>query len=167
MISIDAHEVIDLSTAWRKAPELVARELTAAVTEAQLLLTREVKESTPAAATGSLRSSIHADDPIRLADSILGVVGTSSAHALPVELGTKPHFPPIKPLIDWVKATGYFSVKNDAHAAGIAMAIARKISWHGTKGKFMFRNTFVANTHQIQTIFKVAQVKIGEQLTNE
>ena len=101
-ISIDATEVLDLADAWNEAPELVQRELIAATLEGELLLEREIKEDTPTGVTGQLRASITAHEPVVAANSVAGVVGTSLAHALPVELGTRPHFPPLEPLVDWV-----------------------------------------------------------------
>jgi hypothetical protein len=33
---------------------------------------------------------------------VIGVVGSPLAYALPVEIGTRPHFPPVAAILDWV-----------------------------------------------------------------
>src|SRR5690606_39853088 len=47
---------------------------------------------------GPLRNSItHEMD----ADQLGGVAGTNSEYGPPVEFGSRPHMPPVQPLIDW------------------------------------------------------------------
>jgi len=163
-LHIDAAEVTDLAHAWRQAPELVAREMTAATTEAQLLLLREVKERTPTGATSALRESIHADAPLRESERIMGIVGTSIAHAVPVELGTRPHFPPIAPLVDWVRAK--LGITDDDEATGVAFSIARKIALRGTLAIGMFHRGLTARESDIQRIYAAATQRIATGLTD-
>ncbi|HWR17122.1 MAG TPA: hypothetical protein VN577_19995 [Terriglobales bacterium] len=58
-------------------------------------------------------------------------------YVLPVETGTRPHFPPITPLMLWVKQK--FGVGDEQAARSIAFAVAQKIAKRGTKGAFMFQ----------------------------
>lgn len=163
-LTIDATEVLDLATAWNEAPELVQRELTAATLEGEILLEREIKDDTPVGVTGQLRASITAFDPVVAGNNVIGVVGTSLAHALPVELGTRPHFPPLKPLIDWVRAK--LDVQQEQRAVGIALAIARKIAARGTLAVGMFHRNFNANRFQVEGFYAQANERIAEGLAN-
>lgn len=159
-ISIDAHEVVDLAAAWKQAPEIVAEELTRSILESELLLEREVKEGTPTA-TGVLRESIGARPPQRLADSVIGVVGTSISYAIPVELGTKPHFPPATALADWARIK--LGVSAD-EAQRVGFLIARAISRRGTKPAAMFQRAFQQQRGQVEAILRRGVEAIARRL---
>jgi hypothetical protein len=72
---------------------------------------------------GHLANSIEAEvDTARLPQ--WGRVGSNAEHALPVEMGSRPHFPPVSAITPW------------AEAHGIApFAVAVGISRHGTKAQ--------------------------------
>ena len=164
-IDIDLGAAAALAEAWQAAPEMVLDELETAATEATLLLEREVKDITPVGVGGGggLKGSISAREPQVLADAVIGVVGTSIAHAQPVELGTRPHFPPVAPLADW--AVAKLGVpRRDARRVGFA--IARKISIEGTEGAFMFTRAFEANRGQVAAIYNRANLRIAERLAS-
>ncbi|WP_434148154.1 HK97 gp10 family phage protein [Methylocaldum gracile subsp. desertum] len=185
-IAIDLGGFAEFQALWRRAPELADRELHAAMEESLALLQRETVEATPTGAHGLLRKSIVAREPQRLSDGLLGVVDVEDAkskygsvlnYAVAVELGTKPHFPPIEPLIDWVKAKlpiGQVSSINtrrvlkrkslDEEAHRVAFLVARKIASRGTEGAHMFERTMAAQRAQVQTIFDRAMRRIVEQL---
>jgi HK97 gp10 family phage protein len=88
--------------------------------EATLLVTRSAKEFAPVD-TGRLRASI-TPEVRRNGDSVTGVVGTNVKYAAAVELGSRPHRPPIGPLKVWARRKG-------ANAYAVAKAIAKQ----GTK----------------------------------
>jgi hypothetical protein len=157
-IDLDVKGLDDLARAFDHAPDLMIEEYTKATWQAELLLEREIKELTPTGATSVLRESIIAEKPV-LSRNLLGVVGTSVAHALPVELGTKPHFPPIEPLMDWVR--GKLDIQDDgtARVYYVALAIARKIAARGTLGVGMFHRSFAANRRQMERMFEQANVR--------
>ncbi len=138
---------------FREAPELAEKALYNSVLEAEMLLEREVKELPPVGigAGGGLRGSVSAREPQKLADNIIGEVGTSLLHALPVELGTKPHMPPIQPLVDWA-AQKLNLPPVEAERAGFL--IAMKIKAKGTKGVHMFERAFKANENQVSGFFE-------------
>ncbi|HYE35502.1 hypothetical protein [Methylocaldum sp.] len=155
---------------WRQAPEIADREFHAAMEESLALLQREVVEATPTGAYGLLRKSIIAREPQRLSDGLIGVVDVQDAqgkfgsvlnYAVAVELGTRPHFPPVEPLIDWVREK--LGVDRD-EAPGVAFRVARKISRTGTKGAHMFERTMKAQRAQVQQIFRRAVQRIVQQL---
>lgn len=162
-IRIDIHAAAALARAFRESPEIVTEELTRATWEAELLLERETKENTPVGigGGGGLKGSISAREPVVLADNVIGMVGTPLAHAVPVELGTKPHMPPIQPLADWAQHKLGVS-GNEAFRVGRAIAI--KISQRGTEGAHMFERAFTANEAQVQTIFGAARERIADRM---
>lgn len=140
-LEIDASSAAQLARAWAHAPELFDRELKPAVLEAELYLQREIVERTPVGASGGsgLRASFIAADPRIEGGVVIGEVGTPLAYAEPVELGTRPHMPPVQPLIDWARVK--LGVTGD-EARGVGFAVARKIAAEGTEGAFMVRRTF-------------------------
>lgn len=139
-----------------EVPDVYARHAMAAMLEASLLLEREVKDRAPTGVGGAagLRGSIAAMTPFMDGDTLSGGVSTSSPYVEPVELGSKPHFPPIRPLMDWVKAK--LNEKDPKEAYGIALCIARKISWHGTEGKFFFKAALENSQSKVEAIFDSA-----------
>lgn len=148
---------------WQRAPETVQAELHAATLEATLLLEREVRENTPVGigGGGGLRGSIGAREPVVNADQVIGVVGTALRYAEAVELGTKPHFPPVQPLADWAQ----FKLGiPEAQARDVGFLIARKISRVGTEGAFMFRDALDAQRGQIGAIYARAHTRIRDAL---
>lgn len=148
-ISIDDDAVKRVAAIFRTAPDLVVSEITTGIYEASLYLQREVAERTPTSGAGTLRSSILARQPQIGDGAISGTVGTPMVYALPVELGTRPHHPPVQPLIDWVEMKlGLTGKKADA----VARAIAWKIAKHGTQGAHMFRDALEAGRVQIGEI---------------
>lgn len=160
---IDLEGFAELDAAWRKAPDIVREEMTAAMWQAELLLEREVKDKTPVGvgAGGGLRGSIAAQQPEVSSDAVLGVVGTAMAHAVPVEIGTRPHFPPVQPLEDWVIAKLGVPEK-EAH--GVALLVARKIAARGTLAVGMFHRAFNEQRGRTEAIFTDARRRIRDRL---
>ncbi len=153
--------IAGIAEAFARAPEIAAEELVAATWSASLLTERELKEAAPVGATNTFRTSIGAQRPVVLGASVLGEVGTPVAHAVPVELGTKPHHPPVEPLIDWVEAKLGL---RDAEAERAAKAIAFAIAKRGTKGAFVFRDTFAAVEPQVGQIYTQAVNRIARRI---
>lgn len=159
-IGPDMTDVARLAAAMRQAPDIVQDELRQFVTTAVNHLQAEVQDRTPIT-HGTLRVSILGDVHALDGLGVEGVVRTSLAYALPVELGTKPHMPPVAPLVAWAEQK--LGVKGkEAERAG--WAIARKISRTGTKGYFMFANAFEANEAQIVRGFGVAVDRIEQRI---
>lgn len=155
-------ELVDL---WDKAPELVRQELTRAATEATLFLEREVIDATPVGVYGGagLRGSISSQVQ-QLPKGVNGIVGSNSLYAIAVELGTKPHFPPIAPLVDWVKAK--LDISDDKKAHQVAFLVARKISVKGTEGQHMFGDTFDLQRDNIAGMYEAAHIRVVERLSD-
>ena len=140
--------------AFATAPKIVEQELFAGMTESLLLAEREVKERTPVGVGGEaagLKGDIAAQEPQVLADQIIGVVSTSLPHAVPVELGTKPHRPPVQPLAEWARIVLGVSPER---AERVGYAIAAKIARVGTEGAFMFERGLDAIRGPVAQIFE-------------
>ena len=162
-IHIDIREAAELARAFEQAPDITAEELTRATWESELLLEREIKENTPVGigGGGGLKGSISAREPQVLADNVIGLVGTPMAYAVPVELGTGPHMPPIRPLADWAEhKLGVAPEK----ARSVGYRIARKIAAKGTDGAHMFERAFTSNEAQVRTIFARARARIADRM---
>ena len=176
-IEIQMDGFAELDALWQQAPDITSEVLEAVTREATEFLAGEVQDLTPIGASGGggggLRDSIRAQEPEILANNVLGVVGSDSEWAVPVELGTKPHFPPVEPLIDWVRQspkgqdflTELRKSEPNAKPAYAAFLIARKISWKGTKPVMMFHRAFAASEEQIKNKYSNATTRIVERLS--
>lgn len=149
----------ELQAAWSRAPDIVRQELLGAMQESDALLEREVKDLTPTA-TGLSRNSIFSQEQTFDA-GVLGVVGTAQLHVAYVELGTRPHFPPLQPLQDWVHVKLGLPEKE---ARGVAYRIARSIAARGTLGVGMFHRAFARNRGQVAGLFERANARIAARL---
>ncbi len=160
-LRLDVSELETLRRAWRDAPDVVAEELARACAEGALLAEREIKERTPRGVTSALAGSISARPPRIDGASVSAAVSTSIAHAIPVELGTKPHFPPVAPIADWAR----YKLGVPADRAGsVAYLIARKIAARGTEGAFMFRDGAEAARPQVERFMSAAVGRVAERL---
>lgn len=157
---IDIREAAALAAAFRTAPALVEEELSAATLESLFLLEREVKENTPVGigGGGGLKGSFSARGPNAIGEETLGEIGSNLNYAVPVELGSKPHFPPVEPLADWARAK--LGVP-ESEARSVGFLIARKISRKGTPAAEMVQRAMRDNEGQVQEIFGRAVGRIA------
>ncbi|WP_238121964.1 MULTISPECIES: HK97 gp10 family phage protein [unclassified Xanthobacter] len=142
-----------VDAALAAAPDVFVEEMVPAIVEGQMLLEREVRERTPTSGAGTLRDSIGALPVVLAADKVSGAVGTSLAYVLPVELGARPHRPPVEPLADWVRRK---LSKTGKEARATAFAIAAKIAKEGTPAHHMFAQGLAATQGQIQELLAAA-----------
>lgn len=149
----------ELVALWQTAPQLTEREMYRGMQESTLLAEHNIKEQTPVGAGGAagLVGSIAGSAPQKVANGLVGFVGTSLNYAVPVELGTKPHFPPLLPIQEWVEAVLGITGQR---ARSVAFLIARKISRKGTKGQFMFKKGTENSEDQLQDIFDKTVLRI-------
>lgn len=147
-------DLSDIEQLTKKFPEASRTAREEALEWCMKLLEREIVERTPRGA-----------GPIHLADAtftdvgvrgakVWGVVGNPLEHGVPVELGTKPHFPPIGPIQHWVERILH---KGGKEAKSIAFCIARRIAGKspkgkkgGTKGAHMFEKGFEASEDRLK-----------------
>lgn len=163
-IELDTSAMQAYAEYLRQAPKIAREEMEAGVEEALLLLERETKEAAPVGAHGLLRGSVThklMGEAIGEGLGVAGKVFSPLNYALPVELGTKPHFPPIEPLRDWVEK----KLGVDASASrGVAFLIARKIAAKGTQGAKMFIGALDKNAAQVNAILARAVARIAARL---
>lgn len=151
-----AAELLGLLTS---VPDVARAEFTRAGWEGSLLLQREVQENTPTGigAGGGLKGSIIAVEPVVGSQRIEAGAATSLGYALPVELGTKPHRPPVEPLQDWARMKLGLA-PDDARSAGYAIASA--IARRGTRGAFMFKRAYEQHGGQVIRLFEKAADRV-------
>jgi len=112
---------------------------------------QDIIKTGQAFATGEMYKNLRYD-VYRAAAQIIGVVGSGAnvPYTIFRHQGTRPHFPPIEPIKNWVIKKGFLSDKKghsirsvarikksvsyDAQATSIAYAIAKTIAKKGTKG---------------------------------
>lgn len=166
------HNIPELLAWIDAAPDMALDELKTGVEEAQVLFHRLVRDATPSSGSEvsgqggahSLRASITAHLPQVIPGGVIGIVGTSKEYALPVELGTRPHFPPIAPIELWVQTKLGLEGKE---AKSVAIAIVKTIGKRGTKGAKMFQNTFNATEEQLKQILTQAVQRIADRMNGK
>lgn len=157
------HATFDLSLAQqflellKTAPETAAKYLRNATTESLLLLENLTKDNSPVGVTELLRGGWAHEVLGSPADGeVLGRVYNPLPYAAAVEQGSKPHWAPLDPLIDWVKAK--LDVQDEAEAKHIAKLIQYKIAAKGTTGSHMAQRALDAADADIRQIFRQAQL---------
>jgi hypothetical protein len=155
-VEFDPKDVRRMLRAWDRAPEIMEVEMRAFFKSVTARFHEDVvqlMDMSEVSATGALRTSIIGRVEILPGIGIEAAVGSPLTYAVPVELGTRPHMPPVAPLVNWaIKRLGVRG--REAQRAG--RAIAFKIAREGTKGKFMFTDAFAENKPQIEAGFKIA-----------
>lgn len=164
-----------LQQAFAQFPERMNSVARAAVTEALAELEREVVARIPVA-HGILAGKVFSSLRGEVTDVVRGEVAVAAPadrYALPVETGTKPHFPPLDALLLWLEApkmqgvvlslageiaakrskrpreAGYKRTPEEQAKQTLAFLIGRKIAREGTKGAFMFRDAFAENEERV------------------
>ncbi len=120
--------------------------------DATLLVTGTARTLVPVD-TGRLRASILPEvrsEP--LTGSIVGVVGSAVEHAPYVELGTKPHWPPLAALEVWAQRHGT-----------TAFAVAQAISRRGTKAYRYLQGAVEQNESKIVALIGDVVSRIVEK----
>lgn len=140
--------------------EMQGPKMVLAMGKATLLVVRTARQYSKID-TGRYRASITPEVVVR-DETVLGIVGTNVAYAPFVVFDTKPHFPPLGPILEWVKRqkiAGRYSVRTrrrvgkrsvrEREDLRVAWAIARKISRVGTKGDYSLPRAVVDNEAKI------------------
>ncbi|XHS78502.1 hypothetical protein ACFJGW_00595 [Burkholderiaceae bacterium UC74_6] len=142
-----------VTRAFHVAPEILLDELETAMGNSLMYLQRETVERTPMA-FGTLRGAYVTEQYSSPAlSAVFGELSNGLPYAVPVELGTRPHFPPIQPLIDWVEAKlGLAGEQAEAAARGIQ----RKIGAKGTPAAHMMTNALRDGRSTIEMEFREA-----------
>lgn len=166
-IELDASAMREYARFLTQAPEIAHEEMAAGVEEALQLLEREVKENTPVGVHSLLRGSIAhrlRGEGVEIGAGAVGEVFSPLNYAAAVELGTKPHFPPLAPLRDWVqRKLGVDASRSES----VAFLVARKIAKRGTKAAKMFATALNDNASQVNSILAARVRRIADRLTGE
>jgi hypothetical protein len=160
-LGVECSDLRRLEDAFRLAPEMAQREMRGFITETTADLQSEVVRYTPKT-HGTLRQSI-IGNVTSLAGGIgvQGVVGSPLSYVQAVELGTRPHMPPVEPLIDWVRQK--FGL-NGKEAISAAWRVARGIARHGTPAAGMFHFAWRDNKSQVAEKFAATVRRIASQI---
>lgn len=84
--------------------------------------------------TSLLRQSAHAEQVAGGAAIIL-----DAPYSAIVDLGSRPHTPPLAPLVEWVMRR--LDLSDEKEAMGVARSIQMHIAQHGTKPTFFVRDS--------------------------
>ncbi len=165
-LHLDTSELDKLVSYWQKSPEITGREVQKFMIQMTEHLEGEWKEGAPVGESGGngggYRSSISAQPVELLSDKVIGVVGSVSPYAIPIEVGTKPHMPPIAPLMDWAQAV--LGVATEEEQKQVAWAVAGKIKRDGTEAQNIAKDTWEENYYQVEQNFQQLLVDIRDQI---
>ncbi len=160
LLTLESRDLAALARRYAQAPGVVGEELRRGMLEAVLSAEREVVERTPVD-EGRLRNSITHDIVGQGAD-LVGVVATQQVpYAAVVELGSRPHWPPRKPLEGWVQRVLGVPARE---ARRVAFLVARAISQRGTKAVRMFEEGRDASRPAVRRAFRTAARRIRERM---
>lgn len=123
-----------------------------AVNEYALLVQSQAKRNLtdlPAVDSGRLRNSIRIES---FADGLARGVGTDLDYAKPVEMGSRPHFPPLEPIRQWCRR---HSIPESA-----AYAIALKIAKNGQAPKPYLFPAFEQERPYFEATIKAAWMQL-------
>lgn len=118
------------------AQETIARRTKEAMAKELASLLKELRATLPHA-SGALRGSL-GTTLISTGTITRAAIGTALPYALAVEKGTRPHRPPLAPLISWAQRKPGL-VRSEKDAKRIGFLVARKIARVGTKGVGAFQ----------------------------
>lgn len=147
--------------------DLSGKPMVNAMRDATLVVERSAKQNSPVD-TGRLRASI-VPEVIGRDKEVQGIVGSNVKYAPFMELGTRPHWPPLESIIAWVhrkQMTGTYSIKThrrmgskttqEGQDRATAFLIARAISRRGTKALRYLGRAIDDNREKIHDILSRA-----------
>ena len=146
------HELHKLESAIAHMPEMVDEELSRAALEASIVVARNVKDVTPVGVSRGGGEGLQASIRYQIyptAGEVTGVISSPLSYVEAVEIGTRPHMPPVSALEEWAASKGLS-----------AWAVAKSIAKHGTKGQWMFKKGFAASEPMLERIADSAVSRI-------
>lgn len=168
-LRLDAHDLAQLAELLKHAPAIAEDELLTAQTHATMLLHGELTKppaqgGLPIGAGGAAGLAGSVGTRVEtLGGAVIGWVESSSPHAPHVEYGTKPHWAPVQPLIDWALAR-LPDVNTEKEARSAAFAVRHKIAKSGTKANPVWQRTYQANLATVRGIYEAAVVRIIQRI---
>lgn len=163
-LRLEVDQAVVISRAFARAPAIALDELETTIGSLMQYLQRETQENTPTD-LGQLRSAFVTDvQAFTQLDAVFGTLSNALPYAIPVELGTKPHFPPLAPLVSWVeRKLELFGAEAEAAARGIQ----RKIGREGSPGYGMARFALLDGRDTIAAEFAECAARITARIEAE
>lgn len=146
-----------LEQRFTQAPALINAELRRTIELSAIDFEGAVVDRTPVGATGHLRQSVtHLVSGEGL--SMVGRVISNDdpAKVASVELGARPHWAPIGPLLAWARAK--------LGSEGAAYAVQRAIALRGTPAVGMFHRGYLDALPKVRSRAAALQAQIGRML---
>ena len=159
-LSISLGGLQSFAQGLREAPAYTDQVLQEAMTEATLLVQREWQENMPRVSGLTARSIT--SDVASTPAGVLGIVGSSQPNALFLELGTRPHMPPVAAIEPWVKAV--LGIREPKEVKRVAFLVARKIAREGTPAQHPMARAVQSTEGQVVAMFERAAVKVAAHL---
>jgi hypothetical protein len=159
-LSISLGGLQSFAQGLRESPEYTDRVLQEAMTEATLLVQREWQENLPRVSGLTARSIT--SDVASTPAGVLGVVSSSQPNALCLELGTRPHMPPVAAIEPWVKAV--LGISEPKEVKRVAFLVARKIAREGTPAQHLMARAVQSTEGQVIAMFERAAAKVAAHL---
>lgn len=147
-MKIEVH-VEDLWKTKKKIKESLKIGMRLGLLKAGQMMASEVRAKTPVGVTGMARNSIHLS-PTSLSDYY--IIASEGVKYYPViELGSRPHFPPVEALYGWVSKVLGLAGKQIVRGA---WAVAVAISQRGTKARYVFKGVYDRYKNKVPQIVK-------------
>ena len=162
---VDTKGLEEVIKTFAGADKIVQQEFKTAMSKSTEKVASLAKKIAPVGVSGELRASINGKVTLIGSKDVEGVVGSPLPYAIYVEMGTRPHYPPLAPLLLWV--TRKLGVADERQAYAIAKGIQRKIGAVGTAANPFLSNAFEMAEPQIEMYFDQALDKITERLAKE
>lgn len=152
---------------WGRGREFMLGAVNKAYRRIGRLLVPAVKGETPTGATRKLRNSttfqiLGKAEDMRMEIRQSAFSDDGFAYGVAVRLGTKPHFPPPRALVPWVRRK--LGIGDEKEALSIAWAIAFKISRVGTKKNPYHERVFQSNVGAIRRIAQEEIVNVAARV---
>jgi hypothetical protein len=136
---VEAQRNIEATMAQLHGPEMAQ-----AMRDCTLMVQRDAKLLVPVD-TGRLRASITPE--VRMdGNEVMGVVGSNVKYAPYIETGTRPHWPPMGAIWEWVEHKG----RGRANVHLSVLRVMRAIAKRGTKAYRYLQGAFEKNEGQIK-----------------
>lgn len=157
-IGVELKGLNEVERLFRRAPEVFTRTMRQFMNKAVLIIEREVKlnfsKPRPGGQykvnnTGAHRASV-THEVRGVGARMEGVVGSPLPTMPFVELDTRPHWPPRRPIIYW--AMRKLNLRGSELRAAVR-GVQRKIARHGTTGAHVFERAFESTRDRVAQLW--------------
>lgn len=112
-----------------------------------------IEMAAPMGVTGALRQSAHAE----ISEYGHAALICDAPYAAMVEVGSRPHWMPLEPLLKWVQVK--LAISDEAEAYKVARAIQRKIANEGTRPTWFMKKRLPGLNRVVMWEIKEAMYK--------